>query len=89
VAGLKAMCRSCNISKLDAGPKGAVATFREPGFPDPAGLVAHIQRNPMLFKLRPDGKMVVAGDWPEAQARLKALRTALEGVTALLRKKAA
>ncbi len=88
VAGLKALCRVCNIAKLDAGPKGCVLTFRDPGFPDPAALVRHIQAKPLDFKLRPDGKLVITGDWPEAAQRLKDLRTRLEVLARLAGKPA-
>jgi transcription-repair coupling factor (superfamily II helicase) len=89
VAALKALCRRCNISKLDAGPKGAVLTFREGGFPDATALVRHIQERPDDFKMRPDGKLVVQGGWPEATQRLKALRAVLEAMGRLARRKAA
>ncbi|MGE3867394.1 MAG: TRCF domain-containing protein, partial [Hyphomonadaceae bacterium] len=83
VAGLKAMCKRANIAKLDAGPKGASITFRDPGFPDPAALVRFIQSRPLDFKPRPDGKLIVSGDWPDAPARFKALRGVLETLTRL------
>ncbi len=89
VAGLKALCKRSNISKLDAGPKGVAFTFREPGFPDPAALVRFITSKPLDYKARPDGKLVVAGDWPDAPSRLKALRGILDTLTRLAEKKAA
>jgi transcription-repair coupling factor (superfamily II helicase) len=89
VATLKALCRVCAIAKLDAGPKGAVLTFREAGFPDPVALVQYVQRNAGSLRMRPDGKLVVQGDWPDPPLRLKALRTALEGVSALMKRQAA
>jgi transcription-repair coupling factor (superfamily II helicase) len=89
VAGLKALCRISNIAKLDAGPKGAVLTFRDPGFPDPVALVQHVQKRPMDYKMRPDGKLVVQGDWPEAELRLKAMRATLESLAKLTRRLAA
>ena len=46
MAALKALCRRCLISKLDAGPKGAVLTFRDGGFPDPLALVRFITERP-------------------------------------------
>jgi transcription-repair coupling factor (superfamily II helicase) len=77
VAGLKAACRKAGIAKLDAGPKGAVLTFKPEAAPDPRRLVALVQRQPALFKLRPDGKLVVMGDWSTPVQRLKgALRAA-------------
>jgi transcription-repair coupling factor (superfamily II helicase) len=89
VAALKALCRRCQIAKLDAGPKGAVLTFREGGFPDPMALVRHVQERPDDFKMRPDGKLVVQGGWPEASQRLKALRGVLEAMSRLATRKAA
>ena len=89
VAGLKALCRTCCISKLDAGPKGAVLTFREEGFPDPAALVRYVQSRPDDFRMRPDGKLVVTGGWPDATMRLKVLRGVLESFARLAHKKAA
>ncbi|MCL4715034.1 MAG: transcription-repair coupling factor [Hyphomonadaceae bacterium] len=89
VASLKSMCRRCLISKLDAGPKGAVMTFRDGGFPDPMALVRYVQERPDDFKMRPDGKLVVTGGWPEATQRLKALRSVLEILARLAERKAA
>ncbi|MET0182057.1 MAG: transcription-repair coupling factor, partial [Caulobacterales bacterium] len=89
VAALKSLCRHALISKLDAGPKGAVLTFREGGFPDPVALVQYVQKNAHLFRMRPDGKLVIQGDWPDPALRLKALRVALEGVTRLVKRQAA
>ena len=89
VAALKALCRRCLISKLDAGPKGAVLTFRDGGFPDPMALVRYVQERPDDFKMRPDGKLVVQGGWPEAAQRLKALRGVLEAMSRLAMRKAA
>jgi transcription-repair coupling factor (superfamily II helicase) len=89
VAALKAYCRQCQIAKLDAGPKGAVLTFRETGFPDPMALVRYVQERPDDFKMRPDGKLVVQGGWPDPVARLKTLRTILEQLARVGQRKAA
>jgi transcription-repair coupling factor (superfamily II helicase) len=89
VAALKALCRRCLIAKLDAGPKGAVLTFREGGFPDPLALVRYVQERPDDFKMRPDGKLVVQGGWPDAALRLKALRAVLEAMARIVVRKAA
>jgi len=84
VAALKALCRTCSIAKLDAGPKGAVLTFRPDGFGDPRALVAFVQQRPDDFRMRPDGKLVVTGGWPEPGVRLKALRGVLESLARLM-----
>ena len=72
VVGIKSLCRQANVSKIDVGPKGAVVTFREDRFANPAALVALIQKNAIVWKLRPDQKVVVKGEWPQAEARLAA-----------------
>ena len=70
VVGIKGLCRQANVSKLDVGPKGAVVTFRDDRFPNPAGLVGQMQKRAPEWKLRPDQKLVVKGDWSTADARL-------------------
>jgi transcription-repair coupling factor (superfamily II helicase) len=66
-----------------------VLTFRDGGFPDPMALVRHVQERPDDYKMRPDGKLVVQGGWPEATQRLKALRAVLEALSRIAMKKAA
>ena len=54
------------IAKLDVGPKGAVVTFADGGFPDLPGLLAYVERLKGAAKLRPDSKLSVSRDWPHA-----------------------
>lgn len=84
VAGLKSLCRRLNIAKLDAGPKGASMMFREGGFPDPLELVRYVQKRPLEFKMRPDGKLIATGAWADAALRLKAVRAVLDGLAGAL-----
>ncbi|WP_298125297.1 transcription-repair coupling factor [Brevundimonas sp.] len=72
IVGIKAHCREACIERIDVGPKGAVLTLRDNRFPNPVGLVGLIQKNHAFWKLRPDQKIVVKGDWPDANERLKA-----------------
>jgi len=66
----KLNCRKAMIAKLDVGPKGALVTFADSGFPDLGGLLAYIERLKGTAKLRPDSKLSVARDWPSPEARL-------------------
>ena len=68
---VKALCRSANVEKVDAGPKGAVITLRNNEFPNPAGLVRMVSDPAMLVRIKPDQKLVFSRDWPSAAARLK------------------
>ena len=52
--------------------QAAVLTLRDNRFPNPVGLVGLIQKNQSFWKIRPDQKVVVSGDWPKPEDRLKA-----------------
>ncbi|WP_051881767.1 transcription-repair coupling factor [Parvularcula oceani] len=77
IVAIKALCRRACVAKIDAGPKGAVVTFREGQFPNPAGLVQYISSSPYDIKLRPDQKLVFKQEWPDEKARLKGCRRVL------------
>jgi len=49
-----------------------VLTLRNNAFPNPLGLVGLIQKNTGVWKLRPDQKIVVMGEWANPEERLKA-----------------
>jgi transcription-repair coupling factor (superfamily II helicase) len=68
---IKALCRSANVEKVEAGPKGAVVTLRHNEFPDPAGLVKMLCDPGLHARIKPDQKMVFSRDWPNAESRLK------------------
>ena len=59
---LKRICREAGVEKLDAGPKGMVVSFRGNAFANPAGLVPWIASRSGTIRLRPDHKLVFAGD---------------------------
>ncbi|WP_294391699.1 transcription-repair coupling factor [uncultured Sphingomonas sp.] len=58
------------VAKLDVGPKGALVTFFEDNFPDLPGLLAYVDRLKGTAKLRPDSKLVIQRNWPDAAAQL-------------------
>ena len=72
VVAIKGLCRQANVSKIDVGPKGAVISFRDDRFENPAGLIGLIQKNQAFWKLRPDQKIVVRGEWATPEQRLAA-----------------
>ncbi|MFC5385753.1 transcription-repair coupling factor [Aquamicrobium segne] len=67
---IKALCRTANVEKLDAGPKGVVIQFRNKTFANPAGLVKFIGEQGILAKIRPDQSIVFIRDWPTPDKRL-------------------
>ena len=72
VVAIKGLCRQAGIEKIDIGPKGAVLAFRDGSFANPMGLINLIQKNAIIWKLRPDHKLVVKGEWDSPDARLNA-----------------
>ncbi|NVO13791.1 MAG: transcription-repair coupling factor [Rhodoplanes sp.] len=86
---LKALCRRANVSKIDAGPKGAVISFRDDTFADPAGLVFYIRKQGVGARVRPDMKVVFFDDWEEPVDRLKGSTAILRDLAAIAEKKAA
>ena len=84
VMHIKALCKVAGVEKADAGPKGAVITFRKSAFNNPAGLVQMMAQNPQSYKLRPDQKLVMRGVWPQSEQRLRGLEQAVQKLSALV-----
>ncbi len=81
VTSIKARCKRLGIAKLDAGPKGAVFTFRDDTPLDPPALMMLVRARPSQLKLRPDSKLVfnaAAGDSSHRRTQIKALLSELE-----------
>ena len=70
VVRIKAMCKRAGIAKLDGGPKGAVLQFHNNKFAAPEGLVAFIQDQRGLAKIK-DNKLVVRRDWSKISDKIK------------------
>jgi len=78
VAAIKAYCRRANVEKVDAGPKGAVVSFRDNSFAHPERLVSFIRQHGQAAKVRPDMKVVFFQDWETPEERIA-------GTTGILR----
>jgi transcription-repair coupling factor (superfamily II helicase) len=70
VAAIKGYCRRANVEKVDAGPKGAVISFRDNSFAQPDRLVFFIKQHGKAAKVRPDMKVVFLQDWETPEDRL-------------------
>ena len=68
---IKYFCRLAGIEKIDAGPKGAIVTFRGSKFSNPAGLLAFISDQSAITKLRPDHRLVYVRKWSKIENRLQ------------------
>jgi transcription-repair coupling factor (superfamily II helicase) len=74
VVEIKGLAKQGGLQQLDAGPKGAVITFRKNQFANPEGLVAFMARAKGGVRLQPDHKLVFKADWATPQARLAGVR---------------
>jgi transcription-repair coupling factor (superfamily II helicase) len=83
VVAIKGLCREANVAKIDVGPKGAVVSFRNDEFRNPAGLVQFVAKNAVAWKVRPDNKVVVKGEWETPAQRLAAAEKVLRELAKL------
>jgi transcription-repair coupling factor (superfamily II helicase) len=89
VAAIKAYCRRANVEKVDAGPKGAVITFRDNKFAQPDRLVYFIRQHGNAAKVRPDMKVVFLQDWETPEERLMGTTEILRQLASLAENKKA
>ena len=83
IVRIKAMCRKAGISKLDGGPKGATIQFHNEKFASPGGLVAFLEDQRGLAKIR-DNKIVVRRDWTRTPDKIKGAFTIAKDLAALV-----
>ena len=74
---VKQLCRRAGIDKVDAGPKGALISFRKDRFAKPGHLVDWITRQGGTAKVRPDQKLVLMRVWDDATQRLEGVKKTL------------
>ncbi|WP_291295045.1 transcription-repair coupling factor [Elioraea sp.] len=86
VMAIKRLCREAGVEKLDAGPKGLVVGFRGNAFRDAVGLVAWLQGQKGLAKLRTDHKLVVTRDLDNVAVRVRLARDVLGALAGLAAK---
>ncbi|MBM3572716.1 MAG: transcription-repair coupling factor, partial [Alphaproteobacteria bacterium] len=78
IVQIKQLCRKAGVDKIDAGPKGAVVSFRNNRFARPDCLVAYIQKQAGSVQLRPDHKLVFKRAWDQPEARLAGIGKLLQ-----------
>lgn len=77
ITAIKAQCKSLGISKLDAGPRGAVFTFRDDTPLEPQQLMMLVRARPNQLRIRPDSKLVYSGTWSGPEKRMIAVKALL------------
>ncbi len=74
------------IAKIDVGARGTLVTFHPDGFPDPAGLIAYVERLQGTAKLRPDMKLVINRAWGDPASRLNGLIQLTKGLSNVVKR---
>jgi transcription-repair coupling factor (superfamily II helicase) len=77
VVAIKGLCREANVAKIDVGPKGAVVSFRNDDFKNPGALIDFVGKNQVAWRVRPDNKVVIKGEWETPEQRLGAAERVL------------
>lgn len=67
---IKLYCRRAGIEKIETGPKGAIISFRNSKFANPAGLIEFLTKQGSVTKIRPDHKLVYVRKWSKIENRL-------------------
>jgi transcription-repair coupling factor (superfamily II helicase) len=83
IVAIKALCRRANVERIEAGPKGAVITFRDNSFANPERLVGFIREQGPSARVRPDMKVVFFDDWEQPEDRLKGAADILRSLVQL------
>ncbi len=82
---IKSLCRTANVEKLEAGPKGIVVQFRNKEFPNPAALVGYIGKQGTMAKIRPDHSLVLIRDLPTPEKRLSGAAVVMTQLAGLVK----
>jgi len=83
---IKQLCRQAGVQKVDAGPKGAVLSFRGERFANPAGLVTFLQSHTNTAKLRTDHRLIILRNWEDPRERLRGVDALLQQLAAIAAK---
>ena len=74
------------VSKIEAGPRGALVSFHQDSPPNVPGLLAYVEKIGATAKLRPDSKLVITRNWPDPASKLNGCLQLSKGLAALARK---
>ncbi len=85
---IKHQAITAGIAKIDVGARGTLVTFHQDSFPDPAGLIAYVERLEGTAKLRPDMKLVINRAWGDPQSRLNGLFQLTKGLSNVVKRAA-
>jgi len=71
---IKLLCKKASIDRLDAGPKGAVISFRNNLFSHPEALLAYVDKNLRSLKVRPDQRLIFSHEWKDLDDKILTIK---------------
>lgn len=78
IVRIKQLCRTANVDKVEAGPKGAVIGFRKDSPPNLPKLLVWLNEARGTVKLRADQKLVAVRVWEEVPQRVRGVQTLMK-----------
>jgi transcription-repair coupling factor (superfamily II helicase) len=87
VVQIKNYCRRAGVAQVDAGPKGALVSFRHKKFANPQGLIKFMHDHGAAVKLQPDHRLVFRAEWEDGVERLKGARALVRDLAHIAEKK--
>lgn len=87
IVRIKTFCRRAGIEQVEAGPKGAVVTFRNNNFSNPEGLLGFVNEWQQSVKIQSDHKLLYRVDWDTPEARLKGARALVKRLAEIAEEK--
>ena len=70
---LKILCRATNVEKIEAGPRGALISFRNDSVKNLSGLINLLERDQTFAHIRTDHKLVYSRNWKKPTERISGL----------------
>jgi transcription-repair coupling factor (superfamily II helicase) len=86
VMQVKHLCKQASIERIDAGPKGAVITFRKNTFSAVDQLLLYVQKQAGTVKIRPDQKLTIMRAWEDLTIRLQGVRKISQDLADMIKK---
>jgi len=80
---LKLLCRAAGVDRIDAGEKAVVLSLHDNKFARPEKLIAWLQKNAPLVRLRPDHRVIVQRAWNDDRQRLSGVTSIVSSLAKL------
>ena len=80
---LKVLCRAAGVDRIDAGEKAVVLSLHDNKFAKPDKLIAWLQKNAPLVRLRPDHRVIVQRAWNDERLRLSGVTSIVSSLAKL------